>query len=195
MLLLSNNLYSQEMHLIKPAGGEKYSTNNAYNIKWKASENISHIKIEIWDLKENEWSILADSVENTGEYSWLVPYDLINFRGKIKISDVANFTNYSMSKALFFTNSSSMKKSEQIENNEIRNISIFPNPVSDILNIQNVEIDAIRSISIFNNLSNLEQSITSGFNSINVSDLSAGVYFLQIEYINGESEVHKFIKI
>lgn len=176
---------------------KNWSVGDTVKIEWNNDlfELVNErVNIEIWNAATFQKTIIVEDLsEFSSEYTWIIPYNTIpSMHNRIIISNSKNSTGSEYFP--IFIEPNQKTNTWNVVNKE-QNINIHPNPVSDILNIQNIEIDAIRSISIFNNLSNLEQSINTGFNSINVSDLSAGVYFLQIEYINGESEVHKFMKI
>jgi len=74
-------------------------------------------------------------------------------------------------------------------------ISIYPNPVSDILTVETKE--TINGIKIFNNLGALlfqKNNIFSNILTADLSFLSSGIYFVEIEWAN-QSETVKFIKI
>lgn len=71
--------------------------------------------------------------------------------------------------------------------------NIYPIPAKDVLNIEGLSTNSrltIYSIS-GKELRHIETAYSS--NSINVSDLEKGVYFLKIS-AQGDSEIHKFIK-
>jgi hypothetical protein len=74
-----------------------------------------------------------------------------------------------------------------VENNVASQETIYPNPVSDIINIKSNQ--TTNTIEIFDALGNLliESKIE---DQIDVSSLQPGVYFLKTE-----NEVHKFIKL
>ncbi len=69
---------------------------------------------------------------------------------------------------------------------------IYPNPVKDVLNIDVISDQKIKSVEIFNllgakvNQSNKQQ--------IDVNNLTKGIYLLKISLENGKTEQHKFIK-
>ena len=73
------------------------------------------------------------------------------------------------------------------------NISIFPNPASDILNIDNKTNEQITAISIYSVKGDLVKEIKSISNSISVSELQNGVYFVKIE-MNKNVLNYKFVK-
>lgn len=73
------------------------------------------------------------------------------------------------------------------------NISIFPNPASNILNIDNKTNEQITAISIYSVKGDLVKEIKSVSNSISVSELQNGVYFVKIE-MNKNVLNYKFVK-
>lgn len=77
------------------------------------------------------------------------------------------------------------------------NFNIFPNPANDFINIEaDVEISDNNTFTIFNTAGRKvwhQQATNSYTHQINVSNLSSGVYILQIKG-DGINQSHKFIK-
>ena len=74
----------------------------------------------------------------------------------------------------------------------VNNFDIYPNPTSNVLNISNLNNIEINTISITDINGRTIKNVNAA-NSINVSDLNAGVYFVTIETTEGKS-TKKFIK-
>jgi hypothetical protein len=76
---------------------------------------------------------------------------------------------------------------------EIKTVSIYPNPAKDILNINTISADAF--IEIYSALGQkfLETKVTSTNVTIPVSQLSSGIYFCRISW-GGTTIAQKFIK-
>ncbi len=74
-------------------------------------------------------------------------------------------------------------------------ITLFPNPTSDILNIQNNSNEKISSIEMYSVSGMLVKKATdfSETTTISVSDLHTGIYFVRIQ-ISGQALNYKFIK-
>lgn len=89
----------------------------------------------------------------------------------------------------FLENSSLSNQDFALKNN----ISIFPNPASDILNIDNKTNEQITAISIYSVKGDLVKEMKSISNSISVSELQNGVYFVKIE-MNKNVLNYKFVK-
>lgn len=62
---------------------------------------------------------------------------------------------------------------------EDRLISIYPNPASDVLNIENVK-GSVDMIEIFDTAGRLLQTVTFSLGKVDVSELETGAYFLNI---------------
>ncbi len=81
-----------------------------------------------------------------------------------------------------------MKESVGIEEVDSEELSIYPNPVRDILNI-NAEVSKVEIFAV-----NGQQLLTSQSNSINISNLPAGMYFVRAQLLNGKVAISKFVK-
>ena len=75
-----------------------------------------------------------------------------------------------------------------------KEVVIFPNPTSDYLTISNIEHLYINSIQIIDTNGKTISKIISNFNSIDVSNLSNGIYILSIETKEGKKFAENFIK-
>jgi len=71
--------------------------------------------------------------------------------------------------------------------------SLYPNPANQILNIESKKGNKISSVSIYNTLGQLVLVVTNVNQSIDVSSLKAGHYFIQVYSDKGTSNM-KFIK-
>jgi len=118
------------------------------------------------------WSVVSNSEVNA-DYLFTNPYGDAYMNYEFPNND----GEYSV--AYFTKNSSSIA-------NEA-NISIYPNPVKNSLNIDSKEM--IENIQVFNYLGSLvfEQDCNSNSVKINTSDYIKGMYLVQINTINGTS--------
>lgn len=77
------------------------------------------------------------------------------------------------------------------------NISIYPNPSNGILNINKNSLVQISKIRIFDSRANLLKEMNADnenqFSSINLSELSKGIYFMEISN-NEDKVIKKFLK-
>jgi hypothetical protein len=70
-------------------------------------------------------------------------------------------------------------------------VSIYPNPVQDVLTINTQE--TLRNVTVFN-INGQQMPVRLNNNTIDVSSFSNGVYLLNVELENGAKEVMKFVK-
>lgn len=73
------------------------------------------------------------------------------------------------------------------------NFSVYPNPVSDIVNISNINGLEITAASVTDINGRIVKELNSSVESINLGDLNSGVYFLRIKTLEGEG-VTKLLK-
>ena len=71
--------------------------------------------------------------------------------------------------------------------------SVYPNPVSNVLNISNSNNFEIKGVSITDVNGRVVKNQTGSLTQVNVADLNAGVYFVTIEAAEGKT-TKKFIK-
>ncbi len=70
-------------------------------------------------------------------------------------------------------------------------ISIYPNPVSEMLYVDSSE--PIKTIKIFNKIGQLVRS-NSNYNKIDTENMQSGLYIVHVYFENGQSEIQKLIK-
>ncbi|MFM2230406.1 MAG: hypothetical protein RL607_1664 [Bacteroidota bacterium] len=81
-----------------------------------------------------------------------------------------------------------------VDQNEISGFTIYPNPVNDLLTIQNPNQYEIQSVAIYNtNGALVKQVNNASIESIPVNDLSSGLYLIQVKTTTGTTAM-KFIK-
>jgi hypothetical protein len=83
-----------------------------------------------------------------------------------------------------------------VNNFDIQNeVTIYPNPASSVLNIDNRSSEAISAIAVYNLSGSLVDEVksTSSLQSISVAALQSGIYFIKIQ-MNSKVINYKFIK-
>ena len=70
-----------------------------------------------------------------------------------------------------------------LQDNDLETLKIYPNPVTDWLNItlDNLNLDTDIAIFDINGKKIYTKKITTAINTINLSDLNAGVYLIKIQ--------------
>ena len=81
------------------------------------------------------------------------------------------------------------KASLSVKNPEMVSVSVYPNPASDILNIQTAE--TITNVTAYNIAG--QKVLQANTQTVNVSALKAGVYILKVETLKGSATL-KFVK-
>ncbi len=81
------------------------------------------------------------------------------------------------------------KASLSVKNPEMVSVSVYPNPTSDILNIQTAE--SITNVTAYNIAG--QKVLRANTQTINVSNLKTGVYVLKVETAKGSATL-KFVK-
>jgi hypothetical protein len=71
--------------------------------------------------------------------------------------------------------------------------TLYPNPAKDVLNIQAKQDLTINSIEIYNQLGQIVMASTNTLNTIDVSNLASGTYFVKINTQKGSAN-SKFVK-
>lgn len=79
-----------------------------------------------------------------------------------------------------------------VKTNEANNTVIYPNPTKNLLNIQSSKY--FSEVYIVNVLGKKVLNVTNGSNSIDVSSLYSGIYFLKLTDTNQQVETLKFQK-
>ena len=67
-----------------------------------------------------------------------------------------------------------------VGNNELSQVSIFPNPASDVLNIKTPATVEVNSVAIYDVLGK-RSNVSLANGQINVANLAKGVYILSLE--------------
>ena len=160
-------------------------------------------------LKETEsthWQLPNTGATNSTQFtalpagsriSWL-GFDLLGYRADFWTSshDAVNSSLYSVTynSAYLLISGGTTQKNNGFsvrcftditfglnEKASLKDISIYPNPASDLINIDNVENQDL-NVSVYNIIGDLvlERSIGIGTNKINIALLSKGIYILKI---------------
>ena len=73
--------------------------------------------------------------------------------------------------------------------------TVFPNPVSEKLNINTTNWKQIQTVEILNNSGQIiYKSASAAKPEVNVQDLSEGIYFVRLTHKDGKKETNKFVK-
>jgi hypothetical protein len=174
------------------------STSMGANFKVYTGSSIYHNKIMIVDHLHPA----SDPQVFTGSYNWSVSGANSNDEGMIVIHDATVANEYYQSLCKNFTDvggsATVCPASSGIEAYDYgqQQFAVYPNPSSDILNIKVKNAGTSLTVKITDQLGNLVKESSVFFNdetSINVQDLSFGLYFVTI--LRGDKTfTQKFLK-
>jgi Zn-dependent metalloprotease len=119
--------------------------------------------------------------------------DVINLAaGKYKV-DVLDSKGQKASKEFIVPQIKSAQK--EMESNNSYKINIYPNPASDILNVDIKSLEEVESISIISisGIEILKVNISDSHNEIDISNISSGIYFINI--INSNKSIINSSKV
>ncbi|ROL62248.1 T9SS C-terminal target domain-containing protein [Bacteroidetes/Chlorobi group bacterium ChocPot_Mid] len=189
----SDNYFSMKkskistIKLIKPIGGETFLIGWYNDIFWE-SDNVDSIKIELSTNNGLYWETIADKVPITeNKYSWNTNSEIYKSDScLIRVSESLDSTIFDLSDSLF-----RIDFDIHVERNELNDLNIeniYPQPADYYMIVQLNSEKAINcNFTIFNSLMEpVEQSkisvrkVNDKKFFINLTDLSSGLYFLNI---------------
>lgn len=153
---------------------------------WETASELNNKGFEVeQSIDGKEWNNIG-FVEGVGttvefqKYTFIAPVSTVKTYYRLKQIDFDDAFEYS--KTITFEAKS--------EGNQFK---IYPNPATNFINFENREAKNIRIINISGQT--VFQSMELNQNQIDISRLEKGIYFIQIELINGERQMEKFVKI
>ena len=88
--------------VISPNGNEEWDRGNSYDITWTSNDFTDDVKIELFQLNSEDYSVLISSTDNDGSWQWYIPSEqVIAYDYKIRISDANDGSPYDESDAYF----------------------------------------------------------------------------------------------
>jgi len=155
-------------------------------LNWVTASELNNSGFEIQRSSDaKEWQRIT-FVEGAGNSNEILKYTFVDNK--------PNMVNYYRLKQIDFDGAfeySQMLYAELASNN---NISIYPNPTNNTLNISGFDRSEIKTIALYNNMGKLIRKISVNTTKIDVSGLSSGYYFIQLKNINGSCVNQEFIK-
>ena len=134
----------------------------------------------------------SEIVEKIGDLTWMFNWwiQVTDGYGAVGLrcyeDSILGFHDFGIAPSCTYTNVSV----EELDNSE--RVKIYPNPTSSILIVEIIHNSNYQIIEIGGRVIQ-ENTLEKGENSIDVQDLKAGIYFLQVEY-KGETNSFKFLK-
>jgi hypothetical protein len=97
--------------------------------------------------------------------------------------------------ALLLSNKAVGAEEENIAEQGIASVSVYPNPVQNEVNIKIANIDILKGkpLAIYNRLGQVmrQVQITKAVMQINITEMKEGLYFIS----TGDGKTHKFVKV
>jgi hypothetical protein len=69
-----------------PNGGEIWSAGSLQNISWTTTGPVGNLKVEYSSDGGASYTVITDSIPNTGTYSWTVPF-MLSSKYLVRISE------------------------------------------------------------------------------------------------------------
>jgi hypothetical protein len=195
-----NKLVNATVNISSVVGIEKYAAINFTSNNYKEKT----IPLSVWGNTNGTYQLDLSQVEGFDPTVTLFLKDkFLNTTTAIDQNKTINFsiTDDSLSKGdlrfeLLFKNANTnvSEFSNSILNT---NLSVYPNPATDVLNINISNANFKNSEVVVYNISGIEILKTNMANNnaqLNIESLSNGVYFLKVSNENGFSKTVKFVK-
>jgi hypothetical protein len=185
-------------NVVSPNGGENYNADSSQIVTWTVNNTDSHCNnVDILVSTDGgvTYTVIADATPNDGSESITMPNVQTSTARVLVRCDVsggfrAESTFYDVSNANF-----SLQESLSVEEFLEFDISIFPNPASDIINVTmsvdnefRYKLYSITGKVIYDNTIN-------GSSVIDTSALANGLYLLELEDIKTNKSVTKKIVV
>ena len=152
--------------MTEPNGGEFFTSGDQTEITWQSS-NISNLQIEYTMDDGKSWIVLEAAFDaDAGTYLWTTPANNSD-QCKIRLTDTDNINVYDKSDEAFNIMASD-------------DLIISPNPASEFIFLNNREEVNMSMYSTTGVCVKKEHTVQPN-ESVNISDLKSGVYFIQIE--------------
>jgi hypothetical protein len=162
--------------VVAPNGGEVFVAGNTTNISWTFTGGISNIMIEYTNDNGSNWYTIVSSVPVTSSpYVWTVGNNSGN-QCKVRISEVGNPSMNDLSDNFFEIQVTG------ITNETVADINIYPNPVTDLLQINREKSTEtlLQIMSLEGRIVNTE-IVVSSMHQVDMRSYPSGVYFIQID--------------
>lgn len=115
-------------------------------------------------------------------------------RGIIDLSSklLCYYENFDL---MYKNDSSCFLSNANVDVQKVNSYQIFPTVAKDVVYVNNVDLNEVEIVEIYNATGNVIYRSTLFSNEINVTALQPGFYFIGLTFINHSSYVTKFLKI
>jgi len=155
-------------------------------LDWQTASEINNKGFELQRSIDGEnWSNIA-FINGAGNSNEILKYAFVDNK--------PNMVNYYRLKQIDFDGAFEYSQMVYAELESNNSISIYPNPANNTLNISGFNRSEIKTITLYNYMGKMIREIPVNTTKVDVSDLSAGYYFIQLQYVNGSYINQEFIK-
>ncbi len=195
----------------QPWAGTESAHGNSDLGPFVLNESNSTIKITVWKsvisdvgiklISSNGWAQVEIKVPNTVINEWEeLTFDFSEYVNppseQGQLDQIAIFPDFDLEgrdqdNIIYFDNIT-FGVVTSVSTKQNRRFQIFPNPVVNQFRIDGVE--NIANVRIFNIIGQLVFSQFDGASSVNISNLTRGVYMVRVENSNGEKFITKILK-
>jgi len=162
--------------------------NNAAMLEWNTTRETNSSHFDVEHSKEGKAWTSIGNVTAAGESADLKRYTFVHYTPSLGI-------NYYRLRSVDMDGTYSVSQIRSVDLGDSRRIgSVYPNPASGTLYLQNIDYASIKSARLFNALGiqiPVKQTPLTG--AFNIDGLSSGMYHFIIDYKNGSVENHKVL--
>ena len=161
-------------------------TENTVQLNWATASEINNSGFEIQRSNDaKEWETL-NFVNGAGNSNNVIRYSYIDKNPLM--------ANYYRLKQIDYDGSFEYSPIKYIDFNRKGNISIYPNPTKQGITINGIDSDRVANIYIFDHMGKLIKTYGPNTQQLDVQAYANGIYYIRIQYVNGEEESVSFIK-
>ena len=164
--------------------------NKSVTLVWTVSQSVNSKGFYVERSADDKtWDSLTFINDTTGNFEGESTYSFTD-------PNPAPGNNYYRIKQVDFNNTDNFSDTKLVSLSSSDKISVWPNPAKDVVYIQNNDINNGAKMEIYDLFGKMiaANTLHTGNNSINVSNLSFGAYIVHISKSNGEVENQKIIK-
>jgi hypothetical protein len=160
--------------------------NNSNVINWETNAELNTNSFELQRLnKDNIFETIATIKANNKASNYSFIDDKMDNQTSARLQTsptlIALMTDYYRLKINDFNGKIMFSKVISLENDKIlRGVKIYPNPVNDVLVIENAEGKTVEIVNILGQKMSVYSLINNKY-SININQLKSGIYFIKIE--------------
>lgn len=181
LLMTFNNRYRQQPHFTSV--DVELNGAGSVNVRWSTTDRSKNVRFDVQRSSEQKlWNTLYTVVAGMGfSYNYIDahPGKGINY---YRIKQVNANAQYFLSPV------------KEIYVNKPGELSVWPNPVKDVLQVRTSCVDGTIDIIDVSGRILYKKPVTAFTTDVVVSQLPSGIYFVRLKYENNKQAVEKFVK-